>query len=468
MEELSNSTGSRDGQAQRRGLLRLRQKIRDGVGVDLNQVHTEHDLIQLHHALAERQLDDQLRADLGDRERLTEAHLGVRWHEIAVVSAEVRQPHIKPVLRLIGDQLAEHTDVEFSGSKPNSPPRWDRFELADRVELVPGWATIFWDAGTVSDVPLVVQTWDDDRSGAQTVLVFSQADHDEAAKAYLDDLIARAKGSESPYRGRLLKASWAMWGVQLDVLTDPVDTREHLILPDEVWNALDLNVHRMFARMDAFRSAGLGSNRGLLLAGAPGTGKTAACRVLAAEVLGDVTAVFVDSRASQALLPQLYSEIAGMAPALVLLEDLDLVVGDRADGSARMALLDFLTVLDGLMTEHHDIVTVATTNDPDAVDAGVRRAARFDRIVTFPKPDERGRRRILDVYLRSVDHQVETEVVAKAAEGRTGADLRECVRAALLVASGPILTEDLIRAVEDRPAPEGDTLEPVSKLSNYL
>jgi SpoVK/Ycf46/Vps4 family AAA+-type ATPase len=333
--------------------------------------------------------------------------------------------------------------------------------------LVPGWATIFWDAGTVSDVPLVVQTWDQ-QNGTQAVLVFSRAEDHEVAKGYLDDLIGRAKGSESPYRGRLLKASWAMWGVQLDVLTDPFDSRRDLILPEEVWNALDLNVHRMFARMDTFRSAGLGSNRGVLLAGAPGTGKTAACRVLAAEVLGDVTVVFVDSRASQALLPQLYTEIAGMAPALVLLEDLDLVVGDRADGSARMALLDFLTVLDGLMTQHHDIITVATTNDPDAVDAGVRRAARFDQIVAFPVPDDEGRRRILDVYLRSVEHRVDTEVVAKAAQGRTGADLRECVRAALLVASGPIQTEDVLRAVGGRSNPDRDRPGSMSEVSNYL
>jgi hypothetical protein len=307
---------------------------------------------------------------------------------------------------------------------------------------------IYWDAGTVSEAPLVMQTWQ--QHGVQTILVFSRADDHEAAKAFLDQLITQATGPRSPYRGRLLKAAWGGSGVLLDVLPDPTEHRERLILPAAVWDALDLNVHRMFSRMDAFRTAGLGSNRGVLLAGPPGTGKTAACKVLAREVLGGVTAIFVDSKTGQGLLPQLYSEISGMAPALVLLEDLDLLVGARHDGSSRYALFDFLTVLDGLMTQHQDVVTVATTNDPEAVDAGVRRAARFDRIVMFPLPDEDARRQILDVYLESIDHTANTSVVAAAAGGRTGADLRECVRAALLATTGPIGTEDLLRAVEGR------------------
>jgi cell division protease FtsH len=251
----------------------------------------------------------------------------------------------------------------------------------------------------------------------------------------------------SPYRGKLLKAAWAGYGVSLEILPEPEQTREQLIFPTAIWEALDLNVHRMFARMAAFRSAGLGSNRGLLLAGAPGTGKTAACRVLAREALGPVTAIFVDSMVARNLLPQLYTEIAGLAPALLMLEDLDLIVGARHDESERWSLVDFLTVLDGLMTQHHDVVTIATTNDPGAVDAGVQRAARFDQIVHFPLPDERARERILEVYLRSIEHRVDTSRVAAETEGNTGADLREHVRAALLLADGVLETRDLLRAV---------------------
>lgn len=437
----------------RQSLIRLRQKVRARAGIEHGEGtrYTEEDLIQVQYPLAKRELDEKLRADVRDFERLVEAHLGVPWPSVAVSVENVCEPHIKPVLRLVGAQLAEHADVEFVGANPEQPPSWERFELGE-VELVPSWVSIYWDAGTVSDQPLVLQTWSN--RGCQVVKVYSRAEDSEAAKAYLDRLVNDGKGSGSPYRGRLLKASWGdQGGVQFEVLPDPSETRDQLVFPQAIWDALDLNVHRMFERMPTFRSAGLGSNRGVLLAGAPGTGKTAVCKVLAGEILGTGTAVFVQSKLAQALLPQLYKEISGLSPALVLLEDLDLLVGARHEETAKWALLDFLTVLDGLMTQHEDVVTIATTNDPDAVDAGVRRAARFDRIITFPVPDEQAREQILEVYLGSIDHRVDVARVARAAEGKTGADLREYVRSALLAADGQIDTEDLLRVVEDLAAP---------------
>lgn len=443
------------GDAERYKLTRLRQKLRARSGaIGQGAERSELDLVQVQYALAEQQLEEQLRKDLNDREKLIEAHLDVGWQAVAISHENIQSPHIKPVLRLVAHHLANHPDVEFAGGSASSPPRWDRFQVGDHVELVPGWAAIYWNAGTVADVPLVFETWT--KGASQVIQILSRPADQAAARGYIDRLVNDAKGGSSPYRGRLLMASWGSQGVDLEILSDPTEKRDHLVFPSEIWDALDLNVHRMFERMPVLRSAGLGTNRGILLAGPPGTGKTAACKVLAGEVLGEVTAAFVDSRIAFGLLPQLYREISGLAPALLLLEDLDLVVGDRKDGSASRPLLDFLTVLDGLMTQHHDVITVATTNDPTAVDAGVRRAARFDRIVSFPLPDVRARRRILDVYLRSVDHRVDTERVARATEGKSGADLREYVRSAVLDASGGVETQDLLRIAEDdRPSKDG-------------
>jgi cell division protease FtsH len=437
-------------------LSRLRAKLRERTGPTHGAVRrSEQDLLQVKYPLAERQLREQLEKELNDRERLAEAHLDAPWQGVAMSQEIVRSPHINPVLNLIARELNRHPEVELAGADVASPPVWERFELGDEVELVPKWAAIYWDRGTVAEVPLVLETWRKNQS--QTVQVLSKAADQEAAKDFLERLIREATGPSSPYRGRLLKASWGAQGVDLEILREPTDRREDLVLPREIWDALDLNVHRMFERMAALRDAGLGSNRGVLLAGPPGTGKTASCRVLAREVLGNVTAVFVDSRLAFGLLPQLYREISGLGPALLMIEDLDLVVGDRDEGRPGGPLLDFLTVLDGLMTQHQDVVTVATTNDPAAVDAGVRRAARFDRIVTFPLPDAAARQRILEVYLRSIEHDVDTARVAEAAEGKTGADLREYVRSAVLNASGIIDTTIVLRMLEDdvRPRPNG-------------
>jgi ATPase family associated with various cellular activities (AAA) len=454
--------------ADRYTLARLREKVlarsgRDGRRPD----DVEHELAAVRYVLAERELDEAMKKDLEDREKLVEAHLDIGWRAVAVSYETLRSPHILPVLRLVAHQLAEHGEVELAGGNVGSPPRWDRFEIGERVELVPGWATIYWDAGTIADVPLVFETWN--KNMMQTIQILSRPADQAVAREYLGRLVRDATGERSPYRGRLLKASWGQQGVDLEILPEPGERREQLVFPPGIWEALDLNVHRMFERMPVLRSAGLGTNRGILLAGAPGTGKTAVCKVLAAEVLGYVTVVFVDSRIAFGLLPQLYKEISSLAPALVLLEDLDLVVGDREDGTAGRPLLDFLTVLDGLMTQHHDVITVATTNDPTAVDAGVRRAARFDRIVQFPVPDAEARRRILDVYLGALEHRVDTSRVAAVTEGKTGADLREYVRSAVLNASDVVETEDLLKIVaDDRERTEPPIRRPLRPTRDYL
>lgn len=433
------------GSAQRQSLARLREKVRARSSRSGGGRWTRDDLVQLEYELAERDIDARVRAEFGDRERLTEAHLDVTWTGIAIAAETVAEPHVEPVLRVLAQQLADHPSAEFTGAKPDSPPKWIRFQVGEEVELVPEWLCVYWDAGTVSDVPLVLETWA--KPEGQEIQVFSRSEDHPAAKDYIDALLTQGRGPRSPFRGRLLKASWGRGGVRLDILPDPDETRDRLVLPDAVWRSLDVNVHGMLARLSAFDAAGLGSNRGILLAGRPGTGKTAACRVLAREALGDATAIFVDSRVGQGLLPSLYREIGGLAPAIVFLEDLDLIVGAREDRSDRWPLLDFLGVLDGLMTQHRGVVTVATTNDPAAVDAGVRRAARFDRVVMFPVPDEAARRTILDVYLSRVDHDVDVERVARTTDGATGAELREYVRGALLTVSGVITTEDLLAAV---------------------
>ena len=426
-------------------LTRLTEKVRQ-LHYPTAERRTADDLVQVQYAVAQRQVEDALRGALDDWKRLSAAHLGVAPDDMVLLVEKPAGTHVMPLLRLIGEQLVSHPDVEIGGANPTYMPEWQRVDIAGVVESIPNSMTIYWDPGTVAEVPLVLGTWTDNR-GQRAFVVRSSAKDQAQARAYLERLLSDARGPANPYRGRLLKAAAAMGGVGFDILADPTDTRQSLIFPPEIWDALDFNVHRMFDRMDLFRAAGLGSNRGVLLAGAPGTGKTAACRVLAQEVIGVATPIFVEAKVGQYLLRQLYEQLEGLGPVLVLIEDLDLLVGDREEHTARDAVFDFLTVLDGLMTQHRDVVTVATTNEPEAIDAAVRRAARFDQMVTFPLPDAEARERILRVYLGSIDHRVDAGVVAGATEGCTGADLREQVRGALLRAEGPLATQDLLAMI---------------------
>ena len=237
-------------------------------------------------------------------------------------------------------------------------------------------------------------------------------------------------------------------GVRLRIVPTPTETRDSLVLEDAVWAAITRNVDRMFERMEMLQQARLGGNRGLLLAGPPGTGKTALCRVLAAEYEGRATVVIVSAAVGSYMLGDLYERLDRLAPALVLVEDLDLIVGDREEGGGA-GLIQFLTVLDGLMTRHSGVVTIATTNEPKAIDAAATRAARFDQVVFLALPSAEARESILELYLSRIDHEADLTELSKMSEGLSGAELREVVRSGVLDAETHVVEHaDLLGAVK--------------------
>jgi Trk K+ transport system NAD-binding subunit len=107
----------------------------------------------------------------------------------------------------------------------------------------------------------------------------------------------------------------------------PVAERSDVVVADSVWEEIDLNVSALFRRRALLTGLGLGTNRGLIVYGPPGTGKSAVCKVLAAELVGDVTVVFCSAKAIAGHLDDVYDELTRLSPALVVLEDIDLVVG---------------------------------------------------------------------------------------------------------------------------------------------
>lgn len=107
--------------------------------------------------------------------------------------------------------------------------------------------------------------------------------------------MAAGRGSASPYFGRVLEAYYGQGGLNLRVVElEPTD-RSMLVLGDAVWDAVERNVDRMLEKMDQMERAGLGTNRGLILAGPLGTGKSALCRALALECSGRFTVTIVSA-----------------------------------------------------------------------------------------------------------------------------------------------------------------------------
>jgi cell division protease FtsH len=332
--------------------------------------------------------------------------------------------------------------AEVRGAEAYDSPSFETLDLGDERVRVPRAVAAAFPAGTLAQSPLVV-ILEDDWRGDSVLAIHSATAEVDAAKTYLEDLLGRARAN-NPFRGQVLEARVVDGSaLAFRVLDLPPVDRADVVLPSRVWDDIDTNVHGLFAARQTLTAAGLPANRGVLLAGPPGTGKTLLCRALASEVPDGVTVIFCDAAAVAASVRALYRELAYLAPALVVMEDLDLVVGDRHRDGKGKPLVDFLLALDGATSEHQGVATVATTNDVNGIDAAAKRSARFDRIVDVPPPDQAGRAAILRRYLGGTD--VDCDAVAAVTDGATGADLREVVtRAVLRSAAGRELTTDLM------------------------
>ena len=347
------------------------------------------------------------------------------------------------------DVFDTHPAAAVIGSDMEEAPEWERISLGDRSVSVPWDLSAAFEAGPVCERPIVV-TFDVDYNERFRVCVWSRTEDKEVANAWLDRLIRNGRGIDNPFRGRFVRA-WVP--TRTDTVWFSVEkiagtARDDLVLPTDVWDEVDRSVRAVFDRRELLASAGLSTNRGVLLAGPPGTGKTALCRALANELVGPVTVVFCEASVVHGSVSALYRELEYLSPALVVMEDLDLAIGQRRS-SASSALNDFLLTLDGAMTTHSGVVTIATTNDPDGIDDAVRRAGRFDTIVDVDPPDVDARCAILRRYLRSLDHDVDVRLVANVTPDWTGAELRELVtRAVLRLEDGDaVVTTDILLAV---------------------
>lgn len=151
---------------------------------------------------------------------------------------------------------------------------------------------------------------------------------------------------------------------------------------------------------DMLKAEGLSIKRGLLLSGPPGDGKSTAIECFVNGIAGEATVIIVEAIDH---IRAVYHLAQTLAPAVVILEDLDLMTKSRQDPYA-FAVKDDVTgellqVLSG-GSAYADIVTIATTNHPQAIDEALaKRAGRFDAHIRMGYPSDADKQRILDLYL---------------------------------------------------------------------
>jgi cell division protease FtsH len=189
---------------------------------------------------------------------------------------------------------------------------------------------------------------------------------------------------------------------------------------------------------------------GVLLSGAPGTGKT----LLARAVAGEAHAAFFSISASEFIeaivgvgasrVRDLFAKAKEAAPSIIFIDELDAIGRSRsgsvsfggANDEREQTLDQILTEIDGFDSSEA-VVVLAATNRPDILDPALLRAGRFDRRIMVQSPDRDGRRKILEVHTRSIPlaTDVDLEALAASSPGMVGADLANLANEAALLAA---------------------------------
>ncbi len=188
--------------------------------------------------------------------------------------------------------------------------------------------------------------------------------------------------------------------------------------------------------------------KGVLLVGAPGTGKTLLARAIAGEagvpffsISGsDFVEMFVGVGASR--VRDLFIQGKKHAPCIIFIDEIDAVGRHRGAGlggghdEREQTLNQLLVEMDGFEA-NEGVILVAATNRPDVLDPALLRPGRFDRRVVVPRPDVKGREGILRVHTRNVPlaDNVSMEKLARSTPGFSGADLENLVNEAALLAA---------------------------------
>jgi cell division protease FtsH len=235
---------------------------------------------------------------------------------------------------------------------------------------------------------------------------------------------------------------------------------------------------------DRYGSLGGRMPHGVLLSGAPGTGKT----LLARAVAGEAHAAFFSISASEfieaivgvgaARVRDLFAKAKEAAPAIIFIDELDAIGRSRqgsvsvtgANDEREQTLDQILTEIDGFDSSEA-VIVLAATNRPDVLDPALLRAGRFDRRVTVQAPDRDGRVAILKVHTRSIPlgEDVDLEAIASSTPGMVGADLANLANEAALLAARrqheQVQMNDLTDSLEKimLGSPRGIVLEPADR-----
>jgi hypothetical protein len=253
------------------------------------------------------------------------------------------------------------------------------------------------------------------------------------SRAFMDELDGFVSQARS-YRGKVLslenRSDYSGRAGAVKVHRLGAVQRNEVILPEKTLRLLERNVHDFIQQRDGLRALGLAAKKGLLFYGPPGTGKTHTIRYLAGQLEGHTTLLITAEQVG--LLDEYFQLARFLQPAMVVIEDVDLIARAREDmGSpCEESLLNrLLNEMDGLR-EDAAVLFILTTNRPDQLEAALSsRPGRIDQAIEFPLPDADGRRKLISLYARGVSLTEDViEVIVRKTKKSSPAFIKELMR----------------------------------------
>ncbi|MBT4060240.1 MAG: CDC48 family AAA ATPase [Euryarchaeota archaeon] len=215
---------------------------------------------------------------------------------------------------------------------------------------------------------------------------------------------------------------------------------------EEVKDRLKESIDWPLTKPELFKHFGIDAPRGILLFGAPGTGKTLLARAIASEAEANFITVkgpelfskWVGE--SEKAIREIFKKAAQAAPSIIFLDEFESIGAHRSagnnDGGGQVTnrMVDqLLTCMDGIESLN-GVVIVAATNRPEMIDKALLRSGRFERVLHIPPPDEGSRRQILKIHTQNMPMgKFDVEEFSKKLDGYTGADIEAVCRESALI-----------------------------------
>jgi hypothetical protein len=270
--------------------------------------------------------------------------------------------------------------------------------------------------------------------GEQLALQVMAEDRDRA-EAVVAELWALMT-ERNVYRGRVLemKGKCNPDESPLVVRSLPSISREQIVLAPGVLERIERTTFGVAKHAERLRASGRHLRHGLLMHGPPGVGKTLTAMYLATQ-MPDRTVVLLTGRGLGTITSSVELAVA-LAPAIVILEDVDLVAMERTEEPMNALLFELLNAMDGLDADH-DVLFILTTNAPERLEPALAsRPGRVDQAVELALPDADGRRRLLALYGAGVQLSLDgDESLVAELDGTSPAFIRELVRRSALIAA---------------------------------